>query len=106
MKLRRAALPSAVRHLILVRPMSGAALVFAYCAVSAIACVRADGAALSNDEQDVMETAVRESKNVSGAPKQILSGVPAHGEEKTKYEEFARRLREDAKAQSAQLAEA
>ena len=84
--------------------MPRALFVFVFCAV--IACARADAMPLSNDEQEVMEAAVRESKNVLSGPKRILSAVPAHGEEKAKYEEFARGLREDAKAQSAQLAEA
>jgi hypothetical protein len=86
--------------------MPRALLAFAFCAALLVARVRADTAPLSNDEQDVMEAAVRESKNVLSGPTRILSAVPAHGEEKAKYEEFARRLREDAKAQSPQLAEA
>jgi hypothetical protein len=61
---------------------------------------------LSSEEQDVIEAALRQSKNVTPAKRHVVSAIPAHGEEKARYERFAANLREQAKGEGTQLQEA
>ena len=76
----------------------------AACLLARTACPAAP--TLSSEEQDVIEAALRQSKNVTAAKKHVVSAIPAHGEEKARYEKFAADLREQAKGEDVSLQEA